>query len=954
VAYGGPPLASLTRYSWRVRVWDAQGRPSPWSAEQSFETGLLDPAREWQADFIGQSTPPPDLRDATWIWYPEGDPVAGVPPSTRYFRRTFDLTAVPAGATLVLTGDDTADAWVNGTQVSSSPRTVDSWKLGKAVDVTANLSTGANTIAIASQNTSQSPAGVVAKLTAAGTTVLLTDGSWKAGQTGPTGWQQPGFDDSAWVAARALAPYGSGPWGANVLVPRPAPVVRHTFTVAKKVARARLLVTALGLHETRLNGARVGSEVLAPGWTDYGKRLQYRVYDVTGQIRPGANAIGAYLGNGWYSGSLGFAGAARYGTQPWYSAQLQITFTDRTSTLVKTDGSWRVNDGPIRSDDLYHGEEYDARLGLAGFDRPGYDDAAWAPVAVKPDARPTLVSQVDSGVLVQQELRPVSLTQPQPGVWVFDLGQNHTGWDRIRVRGPAGTTVTLRHAEILNADGTLYTDNLRAARQTDRFTLAGTGTDEVYTPRFTVHGYRYVELTGLPGTPTLDSLTGLVAWTGGAATGTLATSNATLNQLQHNILWGQRSNMLSIPTDCPQRDERLGWTGDIATFAATSTFNFDVDGFLDKYTDDLTDAQHVDGAFTDVAPDVLGGAGTAGWGDAGVIVPYTLWQRYGDLRVVDEHFDAMVRWVEYLRATAGSDLIRNRATYGDWLNVNDNTAPDLIGTAFFGWSARLLSRMAEATGRTAAAATYGTLADQVAAAFRTRFVGSDGTVSGNSQTGYVLALAFGLVSGSQAQAAADKLAAKVDASGGHLTVGFLGVENLLPVLAEHGHLDTAYQILLQPGYPGWAYMIEQGATTIWERWDGIRTDGSLSEPGLNSFNHYALGAVGDWLYRSVGGLSPAAPGYQQLTIAPRPGGGLTSARAALGTPYGQAVSDWSTAAGRLTLRVTVPVNTTATVRVPAPSAGAVSAPAEAVPLGYADGAAAFYLPAGSYTFAATG
>jgi len=548
---------------------------------------------------------------------------------------------------------------------------------------------------------------------------------------------------------------------------------------------------------------------------------------------------------------------------------------------------------------------------------------------------------VDNGVRIQQEIRPTSLTQPKPGVWVFDLGQNFTGWDRLRVSGPAGTTVQLRHAEVLNPDGTIYTANLRGARQTDKYTTKGTA--EIYEPRFTVHGYRYVELTGM--TPTMDTITGLAAWTSGAQPGTLTTSNALINQLQHNIVGGERSNMLSIPTDCPQRDERLGWTGDIAIFSATSTFNVDVHGFLDKFADDLTDAQRSDGAFTDVAPAVaIGGAGTAGWGDAGVIIPYTVWQRYGDIQTVNDHFVAMTRWVDYLRSTSGSDLIRNQPTYGDWLNVNDNTAQDLISTAFFGWSARLVSRMAAATGHTAEASTYGTLANQVAAAFANRFVAADGTVSGNTQTGYVLALAFGLLPSNLIQPAADKLAAKVAATGGHLSVGFLGVEHLLPVLAEHGHLDTAYQVLLQPGFPGWGYMLSRGATTIWERWDGIKTDGSFNDPGMNSFNHYGLGSVGDFLYREIGGLSAASPGYQSQLIAPRPGGGLTSASASLATPYGPAVSDWSTAGGVLTLRVTVPAGTSATVQVP--GTNPVTAPPQAVPTG----PRAYYLPAGSYTF----
>ena len=940
VAYGGPALAGNRTYYWRVRVWDAQGRPSPWSAGARFDTALFD---AWQPDFIG-APGTANLSGASWIWYPEGDPTVSAPPATRYFRRTFSLGAV-GRSTLVVTGDDTADVWVNGTRVSASRRVVDSWKRATTVDVTPWLRTGANTVAIAATNTSDGPAGVIAKLD-----TVATDGSWKAAQSVPNGWEQPSFDDGSWVVARALATYGSGPWGSQVLVPAPAPYLRKSFTVAKPVARARLFATALGLHDTYLNGARVGAERLAPGWTDYTKRLQYRAHDVTAAIRQGQNAIGAMIGNGWYSGNIGFAGSQRYGTSPWYSAQLVVEYTDGTSATVRTDSTWRTAPSNVTSDDLYAGEDQDARLAVPGWNDPSFNDSSWAPATVKAGAKPNLVPQVDPGVTVQQELRPVRITQPQPGVWVADLGQNFAGWDRLRVRGPAGTKVTVRHAEILNADGTIYTANLRAAQATDTFTLAGTGADEVFEPRFTVHGYRYVELTGFPGTPTADSVTGLAAWTGGPATGTFTTSDPLVNQLQHNILWGARSNMLSVPTDCPQRDERLGWTGDIAAFAATSTFNFDTYGLLDKFADDLTDAQHADGAFTDVAPDVTGWAGKAGWGDAGVIVPYTVWQRYGDVSVIDEHFTAMTRWVDYLRSTAGPDLIRNQDTYGDWLNVDDNTANDLSSTAFFGWSARLVSRMAAATGRTAEANAYGTLADQIAAAFTNRFVAADGTVSGNSQTGYVLALAFGLVPQDRVQAVAGKLAAKVASRSGHLSVGFMGVENLLPVLAEHGHLDTAYQILQQPGYPGWGYMNSRGATTIWERWDGIRTDGSLQDPGMNSFNHYGLGSVGDWLYRGVGGVGPAAPGYQKLLIAPRPGGTLTSASSDLTTVYGPVRSAWSKSGSTLAMTVVVPPNTSATVRVPATSAAAVRAPAEAVLLSYANGAASYALPSGSYTF----
>lgn len=925
IAYGGPVLATNKTYHWRVRVWDAQGRPSAWSPAARFDTGIA-----WTASFVGAS-PIGDLSGANWIWYPEGDPAGSAPIATRYFRKAVTLAAP---ATLVVTGDDTADVWIDGTQVSASPRVTDSWKTAATVTVPA----GTHTIAVAASNTTVSPAGLIAKL---GTTV--TDGSWKSSTTAPADWQQPAFDDSGWAAAKVLAAYGAGPWGSQVLVNGPSPYLRKGFSIGKPVARARLFTTALGLHDTFLNGSRVGTERLAPGWTDYAKRLQYRGFDVTSAIRQGTNALAAQIGNGWYSGNIGFAGSQRYGTQPWYAAQLIVEFTDGTSATVQTDGTWRTAPSNVLRDDLYAGETQDARRATSGWTGPGFDDSGWAAVTVKTGTRPSLVPQLDPGVTVQQELRPIAITQPKPGVFIADLGQNFTGWDRLKVNGPAGTTVTLRHGEILNADGTLYTANLRAAQATDRFTLAGTGA-ETFEPRFTVHGYRYVEITGFPGTPTADSLTGLAAWTAGAATGTFTTSDPTLNKVQQAILWGARSNLLSIPTDCPQRDERLGWTGDIASFGATSTFNFDTYGLLNKFATDLVDAQHADGAFTDVAPDVLGGAGKAGWGDAGVIVPYTIWQRFGDLGPADRTFDAMARWVDYLRSTAGADLIRDHETYGDWLNVDDGTANDLTSTAYFGWSARLVSRMAAATGRTAQAASYGALADQIAAAFTSRFVAADGTVGANSQTAYVLALAFDLVPANRVQAVADKLAAKVASRGGHLSVGFMGVENLLPVLADHGHVDVAYQILQQPDYPGWGYMIAKGATTIWERWDGIRPDGSLQDPGMNSFNHYGLGSVGDWLYREVGGVAPAAPGYSQVLIAPKPGGTLTSASSELTTAFGQVKSAWSRSGPAITLRIVVAPNTSATVRVP--GATVTSAPAEAVPVG----GTSYVVGAGTYTF----
>lgn len=926
VAYGGPALTARTTYHWRVRIWDGRGRSTAWSSDNTFATGL----DAWRAAFIGA---PGDasLSGASWIWYPEGDPVNDVPAGTRYFRHSFTV-GTPGPATLVVTGDDTADVWINGSPASTSRRATDSWKRATTVDVSSLLVAGTNTIAVAGTNTSAGPAGIVLRLT--GGVEVVTGTGWKASTTGPEGWTTTGYDDSAWVAAHVSAPYGSGQWGSQVSIPQPAPRLSKTFVVDKPVARARLYATALGLHETSVNGKEVTAERLSPGWTDYTKRLQYGTYDVTRLLRPGTNAVSALLGNGWYSGSIGFAGTAYYGRSPWYSAELAVDYADGTRSVTRTDGSWSVTTSPIVSDDLYHGEDQDARI-LAGAPRP---------VTVRTDAAPRVVAQVDPGVTVQQRFAPVRWTQPVAGTWVADLGQNFAGWNRLRVSGPAGTRVTLRHAEILNADGTLYTDNLRAAQATDTFTLAGTGAVETFEPHFTVHGYRYVSVTGLLAPPTAETLTGLAAWTDGAATGTFHTNDALVNGIQHNILWGARSNLLSLPTDCPQRDERLGWTGDIAAFGATATFAFDTRGLLRKFADDLVDAQHADGAYPDVAPDVLGSAGRAGWGDAGAVVPYVLWQRYGDLSAADEHFDSLARWIGYLQATSGPDLIRDQWTYGDWLNVDDNTPNDLTSTAYFGYSTRLVARMAAATGRTAEAAAYSSLADRIAAAFTARFVAADGTVGTGSQTGYVLALAYGLVPQSREQAVADKLAAAVAARDNHLSVGFMGVENLLPVLADHGHADVAYRVLQQPGYPGWGYMLSRGATTIWERWDGIRPDGTLQTPEMNSFNHYGLGSVGDWLYRGVGGLAPGSPGYRSVLVAPRPGGTVTAATTTLSTGYGRTAVDWKLTGTHFTLTLTIPANATGVVRLPV--SGTVRAPRTAV--AQPDGS--WTVPSGTYTF----
>ena len=959
VPYGGPAPHTGRSYYWRVRAWDAQGRATAWSRVSSWEMGLLS-STDWKAGWIGApSTSAPDFGGTSWIWYPEGDPASTAPQATRYFRRTLDL---PAGATVstarfLLTADDDFDLYVNGRKIASSPRVTDSWKQSMLVDVASALHPGTNTIAVAAENTSPGPAGLLGRLRvglAGGSPVeLVTDGSWRTAQTAPAGWEQPGFDDSGWAAADAVAPYGQGPWGQNVsLPPAPVPYLRRELTVSKPVTRARLYVTSLGLYEAYINGRRVGKDHFAPGWTDYNKRLQYQTYDVTSLLHTGTNAIGALLSNGWYAGNIGFAGSHIYGQQPRFGAQLVIEHPDGTSQTVVSDGSWKTAPSPITSSDIYAGETYDARAEQAGWSTPGFDDHTWQRVSVDTTAHPHLVAQTGPEIRVEQVLHPVRMTEPKPGVYIFDMGQNMVGWNRLTVSGPAGTTVTLRNGEILNPDGTLYTANLRAAKDTDTYTLSGHGT-ETYEPHFTYRGFRYIEVTGYPGTPATNSVAGVVAHAGADPSGQITTSDSLVNRIQHNIVWGEKGNFWSVPTDCPQRDERLGWTGDIGAFAPTSTFNMNVDTFLDKFATDLSDAQHADGGFTDVAPDVLNNEGTAGWGDAGVIVPFTLWQRYGDVQVVRDHYDAMAHWIDYLTAHS-TGLIRPASGYGDWLNVNDGTPLDLIGTAYFADSTAMMARMADALGRSGDAAAYRALWSRIRDAFDAKYVTADGRVGNGSQTSYVLALQDNLLPAGLTTAAANGLVANIQAHDWHLTTGFLGTGGLLPVLTATGHADIAYRLLEQTTFPSWGYEIADGATTVWERWDGIRPDGTPNDPGMNSFNHYGLGSVGDWIYRTVGGIDPdpAHPGYRHFFLRPVPGGGLNRVDESYRSPYGLIRNHWERSGGHLVLRVTVPANSTATVYVPAAARAAVSAPPDARFTGMSGGAAVFAIGSGSYTFVA--
>jgi alpha-L-rhamnosidase len=730
---------------------------------------------------------------------------------------------------------------------------------------------------------------------------------------------------------------------------RPSPYLRKTFELNKPVRAASLYATARGVYELRLNGARVGDAVLAPGWTDYDKRIQYQTYDVTQMLATGENVIGGILGDGWFAGFVGMdpkRRGAHYGPRPQLLVQLNVEYEDGTTRTIVSDGSWGSSTGPIVFSDLLMGETYDAREGMDGWDRPGFDDLVWHPVNVKYLDDTPLVAELSQPVKVVQEVEAKALTEPTRGVYVFDLGQNMVGWVRLKVEGDAGTTLTLRHAEALNPDGTIYTDNLRTAWQTDTYVLKGSGL-EVFEPHFTFHGFRYVEVTGCPGEPPLDAITGRVIHSATPPSGSFECSSLLVNKLQNNIVWGQRGNFLSIPTDCPQRDERLGWMGDAQVFIRTASYNMDVSAFFTKWMVDIEDAQSPEGAFPDVAP-LLGelsvidlSEGAPAWADAGIIVPWTIYRVYGDTRIIVKHYDAMARWIEYMHQ-ANPDLVRkNRLNnnFGDWLSPEGSETPkDLLATAYFAYDAKLMSEMTQAIGRQDDARKYEELFRDIKTAFNEAYVEPDGRIKGGTQTCYVLALHMDLLPEDKREIAARHLVEAIEEQDWHLSTGFVGVGYLLPVLTEAGYVDVAFRLLNNDTFPSWGYTIRHGATTIWERWDGWTEEKGFQSPLMNSFNHYSLGSVGEWLYRYVAGidLDRETPGYGRIVIRPRPGGGLTHARGEYDSVRGTIVSAWSIEGDEFNLGITIPPNTTATVHVPVTGEAGISEGGK--PVEYAEGA----------------
>jgi alpha-L-rhamnosidase len=939
IAYAGTPLESDSDYWWKVRVWDQAGAVSRWSLSAHWSTGLLRPS-DWRATWIGLDDDTHGGETVQQVaqrgrvgglrWAQAHLTAEKSIPVTAFIRRGFTIAPgkTVARASLLLVPDQECAVTVNGQAAGGSAR----WDRASPLDLLALVSPGSNVVGLRVTQRDGYPPSVLGELE-----LGFSDGevfraeidtSWHFSTIEAAGWDQPGFAGAASWAPLSLLPDGQSPWGtpqdATQVLP-PAPYLRREFTVDRPIRRALLHATALGFYEAHINGGRVGKDDFTPGWTDYLHRVGCQTYDVTAMLRPGANVLGAVLGDGWYASTVGYFGhRMNYGGFPRFGAQLEIEFADGTRSEIATDATWRAATGPILYADLLQGYAYDARLEYPGWDAPGFDASRWIPVATglrsslpSGTVPPVAVEPARSEpVRVSDRLEARSILPAGPGTYLVDFGQNLVGWVQLRTKGSPGQRVQVRHGEMLNPNGTLYTSNLRGAAAVDTYWLKG-GTRELLEPRFTYHGFRYAEVSGLAEPPLPGDVVGIAAHSDLERTGEFECSDAAVNRLYQNIIWSQKGNYFDVPTDCPQRDERLGWTGDTQFFIPTAAFNFDVASFIERWLVTIaTDEQAEDGSFPDIAPSVgRKGKAITGWGDAAIICTYNLWRVYGDTRVIERHFDELSRYLDLLYVDS-SDGIVTVGGYGDWLNKGGGAKTEVIDTAYYAHLCGLMAQMAHAIGRDADAARIGLRHDEEVTAFEKAFVSPDGAILESSQTGYALAFTMGLLPEDVKAQASRRFVAEIEAKDWHLATGFIGTPRLLPALHAAGRDDVAYRVLLQDTFPSWLFQVKNGATTMWERWDGWTPDGGFQSIGMNSFNHYAFGSVGDYLYRDVAGIDSDGPGFRHIVYQPTPGPGLTWARASFLAPPGLISSAWKVAAGVLAVDATFPPNTTASVRIP--------------------------------------
>lgn len=989
VVYDGQNLTSRMEVWWKVMVWDKEGKPSAWSEPAQWSMGLLQ-ERDWQAQWIADSTAMkteieliPKIDGFCSLVAHRADTTQRVTidlgasktfDTIKLFpARPFDYRADVPGflfpvrfrievadqedfSDLRTIADYTRTDIPNpGVEPQSYPVPATTARFVRLTVTRLALRDGDNYgFALAEMQVLSGGKNLAEKAS------VLSDDAIKR-------WNWNPF----YLTDGILR---STPLGLEMYGALPATYARKTFSLPKPVKKATLYVTAKGLYEFRINGQQLGNQRLAPEWTDYHKRISYQTYDITPWVQTGENAAAATLAEGWYAGELWASGRFTYGKYPELLAQIEVEFADGTRQVIPTDASWKTTtQGPVTAAGIYRGEMYDARLELSGWDRPGFDDSRWTPAGAFMPNSLRLISLRNEPIRVEQEIRPQSITEPKPGVYVIDFGQNLVGCCHFKLKGKAGKTVTFRHAEAVYDDGTLYTISIRLAPQIDQYTPARDGEFE-YEPTFTYHGFRYAEVSGVEEAPTLDDVVARVFHSSAPFTGTFACSNDSLNQLMSNILWTQRSNLMSTPNDCPQRDERMGWMGDIQAFGQTAIFNMDLAAFITKFAQDMRDGQADDGRFPDYAPHP-GGAndfrkGAPAWGDCGVMLPWTAYINYADRRLLEEQFAAAKAWVDYI-ARNNPDLIwRNgrNSDYSDWMNGDEIITPgwprkgaevpkEVFATAFFARSTQIVARMAEEIGYPLEADRYRQLAEAIKKAFNQAFVEPDGHILGDTQAGYAIALNFDLLPEElRAKAAAlmvDNIQNKYQ---GRLSTGIQTSHRMMMELVREGYADVAWQLMTSRAFPSWLYMVDNGATTIWERWDGyVKGRGFYQESNTNSMNHWAFGSVGEWMWRYIAGLNPdeAHPGWEHFFITPIPGGNVTWAKADYESIRGKISSHWKIEKGKFRLDVEIPVGTSATVSLPSDRATGITLNGKKVePIAFDHRTATLELESGIYQLVA--